>query len=262
MLNLFSRNASKPIAVNRVKAWRTPSFTYYNLYRQLADAPHLLIAGATGSGKSVTMEGIITTIITNSPARARLTLIDTKKVSLWRFSGLPHVIEYADEVPAAWATLQHAAERMDARFQAMRRQGVTEYQGADEYIIVDELADLVLNATFKKKIVALLQRISMLGRAAKVHLVIGTQNVTREVVSSPIKSNLDVRICLRTASAQDSRNVCGVSGAEQFPSPIQTGKALALIRNGADIEKWILPRYTDQQINDIISWWTSRACVA
>lgn len=237
MFNLF-----KP----RPRYWVTPGGKYYELYANLAAEPHLLIAGDTGSGKSVTMEGIIVTVLSmNSPAKARFVLVDTKKVALYRFSRLPHVVQYVDEVADALSALETVSVRMDERFREMRRQGVTDYQGADEYIVIDELADLVLSP-LKKKIIPILQRISMLGRAAKVHLIIGTQNVTREVVSSPIKSNLDVRICLRTACAQDSRNVCGVSGAEQFPSPIKTGKALALIRNGADIEKWNMPRYSAQ----------------
>lgn len=252
MFNLFNR---KP-AAQTVKAWRTPTCSVYTLYESLARAPHCLVAGATGSGKSVTMEGMIYTVLgTNSPASARFILVDTKRVALSHLRNLPHVVRYADTISAAEEALTFASQIMEDRFTQMQRQGVREYNGADLYIVIDEAGDL-LTSSRKKQITALIQHITMLGRAAKVHLWLGSQVVTRDVISSAVKANIDTRIALRTATAQESRNVVGVSGAEQFPSPIQTGKALGLIRNGADIKTWNMPRYTDEQISFIIDWWT------
>ena len=247
MFNLFNR---KP------RAWKTPACSIYTLYEQLATAPHLLVAGATGSGKSTIFEGMIFTKLgTDSPASARFILIDTKKVQFSHLRNLPHVLRYADSIPAAEEALTMAARIMDDRFAQMQRQGVREYNGADLYIVIDEAADL-LTSSRKKAITALIQRVSMLGRAARIHLWIGSQVCTRDIISSAIKANIDTRIALRTATSQESRNICGVSGAEQFPSPIQAGKALGLIRNGADIKTWNMPRYTDEQISFILDWWT------
>ena len=136
----------------------------------------------------------------------------------------------------------------------MQRQGVREYAGADLYIVIDEAGD-ILTSPRKKAFSQLIQHITMLGRAAKVHLWMGSQVVTRDVISTAIKANIDGRVCLRTACAQDSRNICGQSGAENFPSPKREGKAYAYWRNGADIALYNLPRYTEEQAAYIIDWW-------
>jgi len=252
MFNLFSQ---KP-TIQTTKVWVTPACQVYTIYETLARSGHCLIAGATGSGKSTVMEGMLyTTIAVNSPARAQFILIDLKKVALRHLKNLPHVVSYADTIVTAEEALRMAARRMDARFDQMQRQGVREWQGADLYIVVDECGDLLTSGR-KKALTELIQRIGMLGRAAKVHLWLGSQVCTRDIISSAIKANVSTRIALRTATSQESRNICGVSGAEQFPSPIQAGKALGLIRNGADIKTWNMPRYTDEQISFLLDWWT------
>ena len=260
MFNLFNRKPQPTTSngtVNRIRGWITPASDYYVLYEELTHAPHLLVAGATGSGKSTVIEGMIYTLLArHSPARARFILVDTKRVALSHLKHLPHVLRYADSVGAAEEALMLASRIMEDRFSQMQRKGVREYTGgADLYIVIDEAGDL-LTSSRKKQITALIQHITMLGRAAKVHLWLGSQVVTRDVISSAVKANIDCREALRTATAQESRNICGVSGAEQFPSPIQTGKALGLIRNGADIKTWNLPRYTEEQIAYLIDWWT------
>lgn len=259
MFSIFNR---KPTA-QKVKAWRTPGGQVYTLYSELAQAPHCLIAGATGSGKSTVMEGMICTVLAmNSPANARFTLIDTKRVALSHLRNLPHVIEYADTIGTAEAALIAAAGRMDARYEQMQRQGLREWQGTDEYIVIDEAGDILTSAR-KKAFTQLIQHISMLGRAAHVHLWIGSQVVTREVISTSIKANIDTRIALRTATAQESRNIVGVNGAETFPKPAIAGKCYGIIRDGGDINTWIMPRYSEQQAAFLLDWWMdSRKSVA
>lgn len=252
MFNLFNR---KP-AAQTVKVWITPACSVYTLYESLAQSPHCLVAGATGSGKSTVMEGMIYTVLgTNSPASARFILVDTKRVALSHLRNLPHVVRYADTISAAEESLTFASQIMEDRFTQMQRQGAREYNGADLYIVIDEAGDL-LTSSRKKQITALIQHITMLGRAAKVHLWLGSQVVTRDVISSAVKANIDCRIALRTAAAQESRNIVGISGSENFPSPATAGKALGLIRNGADIKTWNMPRYTDEQISFLLDWWT------
>lgn len=235
--------------------WITPACQIWTLYKEMAEAPHCLVAGATGSGKTTVMEGMIyTTLAQRSPAKAQFVLIDTKRVALCHLRNLPHVIEYADTISTAEAALTRAAQRMEARFAEMQRQGAREYAGSDIYIVIDEAGD-ILTSPRKKAFSQLIQHITMLGRAAKVHLWMGSQVVTRDVISTAIKANIDGRVCLRTACAQDSRNICGQSGAENFPSPKREGKAYAYWRDGADITLYNLPRYTEEQAAYIIDWW-------
>lgn len=242
---------------SRKVTYRTPGGESWRIYADLAKAPHCLIAGETGSGKTTVMESMIYTIlIESSPLDAQFIFIDTKRVSLMDFKSLPHVIEYADTVTKAEAALTKGITIMENRFAEMQKKRLKEYTGADLYIVIDEAGDLLTSAR-KKTFVQQIQHITMLGRAARVHLWLGSQVVTREVISTAIKANISTRVCLRTACAQDSRNICGVSGAELLPNPRTTGRAQGFIRDGADVTLWNLPRYTDAEQRRLLTYWNN-----
>ena len=142
----------------KTQQWRTPSGRIYNLYADMARQPHLLIAGATGSGKSVVERGIIHSLLFHSPARVQLVLIDPKRVELVQYKGLPHVIAYAADPSERLQALQQAVNIMEQRYSLMSRQGLRMYDGTDVYVIIDELADI--KTTKKKAAVPLIQRLA------------------------------------------------------------------------------------------------------
>lgn len=242
---------------SRKVTYRTPGGNSWRIYTDLVKAPHCLIAGETGSGKTTVMEGMIYSIlITSTPIDAQFIFIDTKRVSMMDFKTLPHVIEYADTVTKAETALTRGINIMENRFAEMQKKRMKEYTGADLYIVIDEAGDLLTSA-HKKTFIQQIQHITMLGRAARVHLWLGSQVVTREVISTAIKANISTRVCLRTACAQDSRNICGVSGAELLPNPRTTGRARGFIRDGADVTLWNLPMYTDDERRHLLNYWSS-----
>ena len=185
------------------------------LYHNMAQQPHLLIAGCTGSGKSVLLNGLICSLIKQPPTMAQLVLIDPKRVELSRYATLPHCLAYACEPNAIANTLEYAVELMMNRYDQMQRMQQRLFSGSDVYVIVDEFADLI--TTDKKRVLPLLMRLAQLGRAAKIHLFIATQRPTRDIVSGQIKVNMDSRVALRCPSAIDSRNIINVKGAETLP---------------------------------------------
>ena len=141
-----------------VRSYRTPSGMIYRPFLNLAERPHLLIAGATGSGKSVVVNGIITSLLyTSSPFRCQFVLIDPKKVELVKYASLPHVASYASEPADMIKSLRWACDETDRRFSVMQRDAVLEYAGSHLYVIIDELADLM--TTQKKAALPLLQRL-------------------------------------------------------------------------------------------------------
>lgn len=236
--------------------YRTPSARYYTLYADMAKQPHLLIAGATGSGKSVVINGIISTLLTlNSPASARLILIDPKRVELVQYKGLPHTICYASEPGEPTRALQAALQIIEDRYKAMQAQGKRMYDGCHVYVIIDELADLML--TERKTVEPLLQRIGQIARAASVHLIAATQCPLAAVIPTTIKVNLDSRVGLRTRSGQDSRNILGVTGCETLP---RYGYGFYMTPDG--MSKYEIPMIPDADIDSLIRWWTSPACTA
>ena len=246
MLNLF-----KP----RKRAWRTPGGQYYQLFRDMADQPHLLIAGATGSGKSVVLNGIASAILHDSPARVGLILIDPKRVELVQYKSLPHTVRYASEPADMVQALQQAIAITDRRYSEMQRQGVRKYTGPDLYVLIDELADLM--TTNKRQVMPLLQRLCQIGRAARVHVIACTQCPLSAVIPTPIKVNFDARVGLRTRSAQDSRNILSVTGCELLP---RYGYGYYMKPEGTDL--WKIPMVSDEEIDRLVSWWTSKQCVA
>lgn len=244
------------------KAYRTPSgMQMYTPFLSLAERPHLLIAGATGSGKSVALNGIITTLLmTASPFRCQFVLIDPKKVELQQYANLPHTARYASEHPDIVRALQWAIDETDRRFTLMQTQGIKEYDGPHLYVVIDELADLMVS--IKKETLPLLQRLAQIGRAARVHVIACTQNVLAVTIPTVLKCNFSTILGLRTCNAQQSRFLISATGCEMLPDPKREGKGYAFVRDGADLEKILVYKYPDSVLDSLITWWTSSACIA
>lgn len=239
----------------------TPAGAYYKPFRALAERPHLLIAGATGSGKSVALNGIIYTLLMlHSPFECGLVLIDPKKVELVQYADLPHTLKYASEGPDIIRALQWAVDETEKRFSCMQRDRVKQYAGPDLYVIVDELADLM--TMHKNETLPLLQRLAQIGRAARVHVIACSQNIMAQTIPTVLKCNFPAVLGLRTATAQQSRFLIAAKGCEMLPDPAREGKGYGFLRDGADLEKIMIHRHTDAEIDALVQYWTSSACVA
>lgn len=242
-------------------AYRTPSGSVYRPFLNMADRPHLLIAGSTGSGKSVALNGIITSLLmTESPARCQFVLIDPKKVELVQYASLPHSLRYASEHPDIVRALRWSVEETERRFSVMQRQGVKEYAGPHLYVIIDELADLMVS--IKKETLPLLQRLAQIGRAARVHLIACSQNIMAVTIPTVLKCNFPAILGLRTANAQQSRFLISATGCEMLPDPKREGRGYGFLRDGADLEKLAIYKYPDDVTASLLRWWTSSACIA
>lgn len=242
-------------------AYRTPAGSVYRPFLRLAERPHLLIAGATGSGKSVALNGIIHSILmTQSPFNAQFVLIDPKKVELIQFKPLPHTARYASEHPDIVRSLQWSIEETDRRFAIMQRAGIKEYDGSHLYVIIDELADLMVS--LKKETLPLLQRLAQIGRAARVHVIACSQNIMAQTIPTILRCNFSTILGLRTCNAQQSRFLISATGCEMLPDPKREGKGYGYLRDGADIEKILVYKYSDSDIQFAINWWTSAKCIA
>lgn len=232
-----------------MKYWNTPTMQYYSLYADMLKQTHLLIAGATGSGKSVVINGIITTSLQYSPEQVQYILIDPKRVELVDYKPLPHTIAYASEPDTMVQALQRAMHLIEGRYSVMQRQHVKKYSGSNVYIVIDELADLM--TTNKKQVQPLIQRIAQIGRAANVHIIAATQCPLSAVIPTPIKVNFDSRVGLRTRSKQDSRNILGCTGCECLPS---YGQGYYMTTQGIDLYR--IPMYDQTTTTALIHHWT------
>lgn len=233
----------------------TPGGNAPRLYSDLLyNEPHILIAGATGSGKSILINSLLARLLmSDSPVKSKLILIDPKKVELSPLEKLPHTLKYADEPDTAAAALDFAVNLMLFRYSEMKKQGIKKYNGAPVYIVIDEYADLIV--TNRKQIEPLITRLVQLGRAANIHLIIATQRPTREIIAGAIRVNLDCKIALHTATAQDSRNIINQTGAESLP---RFGFAYILNSDGLQMQPVI---DISEQLPALVNFWTSKKCI-
>ena len=178
---------------------------------------HTLIAGCSGSGKSVALRSVLTEAIRKSPAGVNLVLIDLKRVELIDFKEAPHTLAYIDKPEAVSGCLDTVMDIIEKRYAVMQSKREKMSSESDIYVVIDEFADLVL--TTSRHVVDTIQRISQIGRAARVHIILCTQRPTRSdgILKGAIAVNLETRLALRCVCKQDSRNILGINGAEELP---------------------------------------------
>ena len=251
---MFNRHNSHP------RYWVTPAGQVYTLFQDMASQHNLLVAGEVGSGKSSVLNGIIYTLLHQSPTRVQFILIDPKMTELCQFKTLPHVLKYAYEQDDIISALQYAVNVMNSRLSDMQRRGLKIYDGSDIYIVIDELADLLL--TMKKQAKPLLQRLLQLSRASKIHVLCGSQCVNATVINTELRVNMTAIVGLRTATKAHSRLLVERNGCEMFPDPQLDGKAYGYYKRGGKIELYSLPYVTEAEIDTICKYWLSPACVA
>src|SRR6266436_2683079 len=234
----------------------------------LTRMPHLLIAGATGQGKSVCINALITSLLFQvTPDHMRLLLIDPKRVELTNYNGLPHLaLPVLVESHQAAAALRWAVAEMDRRYKMFSAEGVRNIAAYNDkaiqkqareipyvVIVIDELADLMMVAA--GEIEELICRIAQLARAVGIHLLVATQRPSADIITGLIKANIPSRIAFAVSSSIDSRVILDETGAEKLLGrgdmlylPVEAGKATRL--QGVFV--------SDREMKAIIDFWKSQ----
>ena len=240
-----------------------------SIVADLTRMPHLLIAGATGQGKSVCINALITSLLFQvTPDHMRLLLIDPKRVELTGYNGLPHLaLPVLVESHQAAAALRWAVAEMDRRYKLFSSEGVRNIAAYNDkatsklarplpyvVIVIDELADLMMVAA--GEIEELICRIAQLARAVGIHLIIATQRPSTDIITGLIKANIPSRIAFAVGSQVDSRVILDASGAEKLLGrgdmlyqPVDAGKPTRI--QGAFV--------SDQEVEGVVGFWKSQA---
>jgi len=222
----------------------------------LASMPHLLIAGTTGSGKSVCINTIILSLLyRHTPDRCKFILIDPKMLELSTYEGIPHLLcPVITEAKKAASVLGWVVKEMESRYRLMTKEGVRNIDGYNSkhklpmpyiVVVVDEMSDLMLVAG--KEIENYIQKLSQMARAAGIHIIMATQRPSVDVITGTIKANFPTRISFQVTSKIDSRTILGEQGAEQL-----LGKGDMLYMSSANrIVRIHAPFVSDNEIEKI-----------
>ena len=234
------------------------------LIGDLASMPHLLIAGTTGSGKSVCINTIILSLLyRHTPDKCKFILIDPKMLELSTYEGVPHLLcPVITEAKKAASVLGWVVKEMESRYRLMTKEGVRNIDGYNAkhklpmpyiVVVVDEMSDLMLVAG--KEIESYIQKLSQMARAAGIHIIMATQRPSVDVITGTIKANFPTRISFQVTSKIDSRTILGEQGAEQL-----LGKGDMLYMSSANkIVRIHAPFVSDNEIEKINNFLRSQA---
>ncbi len=230
----------------------------------LASMPHLLIAGTTGSGKSVCINTIILSLLyRHTPDRCKFILIDPKMLELSTYEGIPHLLcPVITEAKKAASVLGWVVKEMESRYRLMTKESVRNIDGYNAkhklpmpyiVVVVDEMSDLMLVAG--KEIENYIQKLSQMARAAGIHIIMATQRPSVDVITGTIKANFPTRISFQVTSKIDSRTILGEQGAEQL-----LGKGDMLYMSSANrIVRIHAPFVSDSEIEKINNFLRSQS---
>lgn len=238
---------------NAPKEWITPTGTYQKLSADILDQTHILIAGCSGSGKSVLINNIIYTALYKSPNNCRFILLDPKRVELCDYMYLPHTMAYADNANDIIYLLSQSVDIMEERYKRMKSQGLKKSTETEIYIIVDEFGDLM--TTSKAEVEPYIIRLAQLGRAANIHLILAAQNPNRQTITAGIQVNITAQVALRCRNKIESRMIISQNGAEELP---QYGFGLYYAPWMSAPEQVKINQIEEKEIHRLIEWWTNQ----
>ena len=252
----LKRDAALPVALGKDSSGET-------IVIDLSKMPHLLIAGATGSGKSVCINTIVSGLITQkSPAEIRLLLIDPKRVELTPYNGIPHLLtKVVVETEEVVGFLKGTIREMLDRYRLLEESGVRNIEAYNQktksqmpylLVVVDELADLMMSAAFDVE--QSICRLAQLGRATGIHLIVATQRPSVDVVTGLIKANFPSRISFGVTAQVDSRTILDTGGAEKL---LGKGDMLYLPINASKPSRIQGVFISDNEVEKIVNFWES-----
>lgn len=223
----------------------------------LSKTPHLLVAGTTGSGKSVFINTLLTSILYKfSPEELRLILIDPKMLELSVYNDIAHLLTpVVTEPKKAIIALKWVCKEMERRYSLMNEEGTRSLDGYNQkaieklpfiVVVIDEMADLMMTAG--KEVEHYVQRLAQMARACGIHIIMATQRPSVDIITGSIKANFPSRVSFQVASKYDSRTILGEVGAEQL---LGNGDML-MMKNGGYIIRYQSAFISDQEVNKLI----------
>ena len=221
-------------------------YTAPSLFLDVLRQSHTLVAGQTGSGKSVFLNGLITTAL--KQGGNKLIFVDPKRMELWKYHNLPNCIAYAETPDETVRALARAIDIMEARNKECKARGLKLYDGEPLYIFIDELADLLISDC-GKTISKQLQRLTALGRASLCKVIACTQKPSRKMLPAELTLNFPSRVALHCQTAIESRQVINVNGAEDLP---MYGECLYL-RPSHELEQLPVPMTDEAETDGVIA---------
>lgn len=240
---------------HQMVTWVKPGGSCAVISDKVLTAEHSLIAGTTGCGKSTFLHSVMQAFLMQyTPAEGKLVLIDPKVVELRRYKDLPHTLAYETDEEDILNALLWTVSIMEDRYDEMGARRIEDWDGAQIFVVIDELADL-LCSPHKVEVKVAIQRLTQKGRAAGIHVIACTQAPSRKILSAEILLNIPARFGLACASAIESKQIVGIAGCEELPN-----HGGCIYRYKRELRAVKLPFVRREDIQPLIDYWMGDRC--